>query len=84
MAKKPGLPGGSLDLEVDEGAFGEPAHVPDYLDRAFGTAAEPKQQNAEAKPKPTPKPATTSSKRTEQAREPKRDAKVVEIEESSP
>lgn len=38
MAKKPGLQS-EFQLEVDEGAFGQPAHVPDYLDRAFRPTA---------------------------------------------
>ncbi len=41
MVKKSGRPEGHFELNVDEGAFGEPAHLPDYLDRNIPTVSEP-------------------------------------------
>jgi hypothetical protein len=89
MGKKPGLPDGSLELDVDEGAFGEPASVPDYLDRAFGaTAAAPERERATASAKPPQAKrlqpvAAPAKKRAEPESSPaRRDGKVVEIERS--
>ena len=89
MGKKPGLPDGSLELDVDEGAFGEPASVPDYLDRAFGAGgAAPEREKAPAPAKPKspqakrPQPAAAPAKKRVETEQPtpRREGKVVEID----
>lgn len=72
MAKKPGLPDGNLELEVDDAAFAEPAHVEDYLDRTFASPQPPRVAQlpaARPRPKVVERPAE---------KPPERDLKVQE------
>jgi len=77
MTKKPGLQG-SLELQVDQDAFGgdEPAHLPDYLDRTLAApvAGAPR----------VPPPGVAKSVAKEPQKQPERAApledKVVDIE----
>ena len=92
MAKKPGLQS-EFQLEVDEAAFGQPAHVPDYLDRAFrpsapAPAAAPiPAQPAKPKPEPRLAPLPPEPERVEHREEspaPERRERAVELERPRP
>ena len=94
MAKKPGLQS-EFQLEVDEAAFGEPAHVPDYLDRAFRpsapAAAPASAQPVKPKPEPRLAPPPPEPERVERREEPpapverpERRERVVEMERPRP